>query len=266
MSNGYILIGKEKLHYRKVGSGQRILMEFHGFANDATIFTAIEQYLHNEYTILSFDLPHHGNSKWGITPLTKKDLVFLVDHVKEEYGVEKISLLGYSLGGRICFTIVELMPVSIDRVTLLATDGLEVNAYYSFFTRTYFGKKIFRHMLEKPTLYFKLLNWLKKKDLVDARRHKFVMQSLSSAENRELLLHVWLGLSDLIPAPEKLKAAISQYNIPVSIFMGAHDKIMPPALGKRFKAGLDSVQLYILDKGHRIFDNENARQIANSLL
>ena len=121
-------------------------------------------------------------------------------------------------------------------------------------------------MLEKPTLYFKLLNWLKKKDLVDARRHKFVMQSLSSAENRELLLHVWLGLSDLIPAPEKLKAAISQYNIPVSIFMGAHDKIMPPALGKRFKAGLDSVQLYILDKGHRIFDNENARQIANSLL
>ena len=266
MSNGYILIGKEKLHYCKVGSGKRILMAFHGYANDATIFTPIEQYLHNEYTILSFDLPHHGNSKWGITPLTRKDLVFLVNHVKGEYGIEKISLLGYSLGGRICFTIVELLPASIDRVTLLATDGLVINAYYSFFTRTHLGKKIFRHMLEKPTLYFKLLDWLKKRNLVDAGRHKFVMQSLSSAENRNLLLHVWLGLSDLIPAPAKLRAAIAQYNIPVSIFMGAHDKIMPPALGEKFKAGLDSVQLYVLDKGHRIFDNENAGQIARSLL
>ena len=48
--------------------------------------------------------------------------------------------------------------------------------------------------------------------------------------------------------------------------MGTHDKIMPPTLAEKFKTGLDTVQLYILDKGHRIFDDESAEQIAHSLL
>ena len=121
-------------------------------------------------------------------------------------------------------------------------------------------------MLTKPALYFRLMDWLKKRNLVNASRHKFVMQSLSSEENRKFLLNVWPGLSDLIPEPAKLKVVIKQYHIPVTIFMGAHDKIMPPVLGEKFKTGLDTVQLYILDKGHRIFDDENAGQIARSLL
>ncbi len=254
------------MHYLKAGTGKRLLLAFHGYGNDAGIFSPIEQYLSKDLTILSFDLPHHGNSKWGNTPLTKKDLIQLVDSLKKEYGVERISLLGYSLGGRICFTILEIMPASIDKVVLLASDGLNKDAYYYFFSQTYFGKKLFRSILEKPGPYFKFLNWLQKRDLVDASRHKFVMQSLATEESRDLLSRVWPGLSDLVPAPKKLKAAITQYHIPVIIFMGAYDKIMPPALGERFRSGLDTVQLYILDKGHRIFDSDTAEQIANSLL
>ena len=266
MSSGYISLGAEQLHYLRSGTGRRLLLAFHGYGNDASIFSPIEKQLQNDFIILSFDLPHHGKSKWGNTPLTKKDLLELIAQLKKEYNVEKISLLGYSLGGRVCFTILELMPASIDRVVLLATDGLKPNGYYYFFTRTYLGKKLFRNMLEKPGSYFKFMNWLKKRNLVDASRHKFVMQSLATAENRDFLLRVWPGMNELIPRPAKLRAAITQYHIPVVIFMGAYDKIMPPALGEKFKSGLDSVQLYILDKGHRIFDDDNAAQIAKSLL
>ena len=265
-NKGDISVGTEKLHYISLGSGSRLLLAFHGYANDATIFSPLEKYLQNDYTIISFNLPHHGSSTWGNTMLTKQHLVEIVEKLKKEYSVNKISLIGYSLGGRICFTILELMPATIDRVTLLASDGLAVNFYYHFFTRNWIGKKLFRHMLTKPTIYFKLMDWLKNRNLVNTSRHRFVMQSLGTPENRNFLLRVWPGLSDLIPDPAKLKAAILQYHIPVTIFMGAHDKIMPPALAEKFKTGLDTVQLYILDKGHRIFDNETAPQIAHSLL
>ena len=266
MNEQYIQTGSGQLHYLAWGTGKRIVLAFHGYGTDAGIFSLLEPHLGDDLTLLSIDLPHHGGSKWDAEKLTKNDLLQLVALVKKEYNVAKVSLLGYSLGGRVCLTIVELIPESIDHVTLLATDGLTENFYYSFFTRNSFGKRLFRKMLEKPAPYFKLLNWLRKKNLVDASRHKFVMHSIGTDESRRFLLRVWPSLSDLVPVPEKLKAAIKQYHIPVAIFMGVHDHIMPPALAEQFKAGLETVQLYVPAKGHRILDIENAEQIAHTLL
>jgi len=265
--SGFISTGAEKLHYLQWGCGRRLLLAFHGYGNDARIFIPFSEYLSSEYTILSFDLPHHGASKWQEgAKLTRQEVFDLTAAVMTKYNVEKVSLLGYSMGGRVCLSIVESMPERIDKVALIAADGLTINFYYYFLTRTWFGKKLFKRMLEKPKLFFSVANWLKKKNLVNTVRHRFVTNSLQSETSRQFLLKVWPGMSDIIPSPTKLKRLIKQYRIPVSIFMGEHDRIMPPSLAKNFKSGIDTVQLYILDKGHLVFDRENAQQIAESLL
>ena len=92
------------------------------------------------------------------------------------------------------------------------------------------------------------------------------MQHLQSHESRRFILQVWPGMSDLIPSPAKLKRLIHKYRVPIYIFMGAHDRIMPPSTAGKFKNGLDTVKLYVLDKGHRVFDDENAGQIIECLL
>src|ERR1035437_6177764 len=126
----YISAGKEQLHYLKMGSGKRLLLAFHGYSNDAELYRPLQEYLSKDYTILSFDLPHHGKSKWAEDiQFTKKDLMTMVETLKAEYHVDKVSLLGYSMGGRVCLTILEYMPASIDKVALIATDGLTVNFY-----------------------------------------------------------------------------------------------------------------------------------------
>ncbi len=265
--SNYISVGNEKLHYLQWGSGKRLLLAFHGYGNDAHIFGAFKEYLAKEYTILSFDLPHHGESKWpdGVK-LTKPQLSDMVDRIKATYKVEKISLLGYSMGGRVCLSIIEGIPEAIDKVVLIAADGLTINFYYYFLTRTFIGRKLFKNMLEKPQRFFTVLNWLNKKHLVNAARHRFVTYFLHSENSRKFLLQVWPGMSDIIPSPTKLKRLIGQYHIPVSIFMGAQDRIIPPSLAKNFKEGLDTVQLYVLEKGHQVFDHQNAQQIAVRLL
>jgi hypothetical protein len=48
--------------------------------------------------------------------------------------------------------------------------------------------------------------------------------------------------------------------------MGASDKIMPPRLARRFINNLNTARLVILEKGHKLIDNENAQQIAAQLL
>src|ERR1043165_7989118 len=123
--SGYIEAGKEKLHYLEMGSGKKILLAFHGYANDAAIFRSFEQYLGHEYTILSFDLLHHGKSTWtDDVILSKQDLASLITEVRDIYTAEKISLLGYSMGGRVCLTVMELFPASVEKLVLIAADGL----------------------------------------------------------------------------------------------------------------------------------------------
>jgi pimeloyl-ACP methyl ester carboxylesterase len=262
----FIPVGKETLHYRKWGHGKRLLLAFHGYGDDADIFYPLQEYLADDYTILSIDLPHHGNSNWTDNLLRKNDIIALVETLKKEYSVEKISLIGYSMGGRVCLSIIEQVPASINKVVLMASDGLTINLYYYFFTRTAIGKMVFRNMLEKPGPYLGVIRWLKKMNMVDASRYKFVMHFLEEKDGRDLLLKVWPGMREFVPSPPKIKAMIRKHHIHVSIFMGEYDKVIPATQAKKFSAGLSSVKVYILKKGHRVFDHENVRLIAGQLL
>ncbi|MCD6010659.1 MAG: alpha/beta hydrolase fold protein [Flavipsychrobacter sp.] len=262
----FVTIGKEKLHYLRWGSGKKLLLAFHGYGDDARIFYPLKEYLEQEYTILSIDLPHHGSSQWPDELFTKAGLMAMTKGLMAEYGTDNVSLIGYSMGGRVCLSIIQQLPDRIDKVALLASDGLTVNFYYHFFTRTAIGKKVFRHMLEKPGVYLKTIEMLRKMRIADAGRYKFAMHFLGEEDRRKFLLKVWPGMSDLVSSPQQLKAVIRKHKIPIAIFMGAYDKIIPVSQAKKFSRGLDTVNVHIVGKGHRLFDNETAQQIAVQLL
>ena len=267
MSSEFIKLGKEQLHYLKWGHGKKILLAFHGYNNEAAIFADFKAPLAETYTILSFDLPHHGRSAWTDDLLfSREDLALLVRTVMETYGATKISLLGYSMGGRVCLTVIEMMPEIIEKVLLIAPDGLVAQPFYYFLTHTYIGRKLFSSVLRAPKIFFGITDWLHKKRWTDAARHKFVTHYMGSDQARKFLRQVWPAFRDIVPDRKKLKAAIREYHIPVCIFMGAHDHIIPPAYGEKFKQGLGTVELQILEKGHRVFDHDNVAKIAPYLL
>jgi pimeloyl-ACP methyl ester carboxylesterase len=69
-----------------------------------------------------------------------------------------------------------------------------------------------------------------------------------------------------MPVQRVVKDTIKKYKIPVTIFMGAFDKIIPPSLARNFIKGLDTAKLVVLEKGHRVFDQDNAQLISGYLL
>jgi hypothetical protein len=121
-------------------------------------------------------------------------------------------------------------------------------------------------MLTHPEPYFAIADWLERVKLLDPSRNAFVKKALRTPEKRQMLLQVWPCLSGLLPAPVTVKRTIAHHKMQVCIFMGAYDKIMPPRLARRFINNLDTARLVILEKGHKIIDNENAQQIAAQLL
>lgn len=263
----YIQVGTECLHYLKAGNGNRLLLAFHGYGLNAASLTLFEPYLSAEYTCLFFDLPHHGKSDWkNYSLFTTQNLSQLVQELMQVHGVNKISLLGYSIGGRVCFSIIHVLPVCIDKVTLLATDGLRIDPYYRFFTLNYSGKKIFNHLLTKPAPYHSIIKLLRKVKLVDESRYKFVMHYLDNEAGRNQLRKVWPSLTELVPPIAELKETIQRHKICITIFMGKYDRVIPPALAFKFKTGLDTVRVHILEKGHRLVDTQNVQSMAETLL
>lgn len=264
----YIAVGSEQLHYLRSGSGHELLLAFHGYSNNATLLDPVCRQLGRHYTTLSFDLPHHGNSRWQRHAVfTKENLVQLIEALKVQYNVEKVSLLGYSMGGRVCLSVIECCPQNVYKTTLVASDGLKRDPSYHFFTRTAVGKILFRHMLNNAGFYMKMADLGKAMGIVAKSRHTFLKHSLPDKAARDFLLRVWPTMADLSPQPDELKKIINKYQLPVSIFMGNHDKIIPAERAAEFKAGLDTVTLHVLaHKGHRIFDDDNIVLIAQSLL
>jgi len=68
-------LSPKSLHYQKLGRGPKILLAFHGIAQDgASCFQPFEAHLGNVYTIYAFDLFFHGESISSKNELVSKEL------------------------------------------------------------------------------------------------------------------------------------------------------------------------------------------------
>lgn len=267
VTDGYLMAGDYPLHYLQAGNGPGLLLAFHGYANDAGLMMCFAPLLGRNYTLLSVDLPHHGKSlEWPDGKhFEKQELAALVQEVCTVFGREKISLMGYSLGGRVCLNIAELVPEKIAQIVLIASDGLRPNPFYYFLTRTAWGQHVFRSFRDHPQRYLRLVNRLRDLKWIDASRHKFVMHYMETGASRDFLYKVWSAMSHLLPDRKRVKKQVRQYHIRLDIFMGTYDRVIPVRYASGFLKDLPEGRLHVVDKGHRLFDTDTLQQIAASL-
>ena len=268
MTSGQIPLGPDHLHYLRFGTGTRLVLAFHGYSNSAGLFLPFERFLEKDCTVFSIDLPHHGQSTgWPETrDLTPADLRTLVRYCCTLHGVEKCSLLAFSLGGRVSLKIIEDLPEKIDRAVLAAPDGLRFNPFYYFVTRTAPGRGLFSDVLGRPQRYFRLLNTLQKRGVMSQSRIAFARYYLESVHSRGLLRKAWPSLRYLIPRPARVKAGIARHKIEVHIFAGRHDRVIPLSGAVAFAKSAPNVHLHVVEKGHRVLDSETVRDAARALL
>src|SRR5438477_13115821 len=89
-------------------------------------------------------------------------------------GNDKITLMGFSLGGRMALALYEKMSPSVERLVLLAPDGLKVNFWYWLSTQTWIGNRLFLFTMNHPSWFFSFLKGLNKLKLVNVSIFKFV--------------------------------------------------------------------------------------------
>jgi pimeloyl-ACP methyl ester carboxylesterase len=281
-------MGQKELHYKNsvisyqgFGQGAKTAFCFHGYGETASAFAFLEKYAGNEFTFYAIDLPFHGNTKWdeGLT-FTINDLQQIIEQIlnlknpKPETCLPdrqaknlKLSLMGFSLGGRMALSLYQLMPEKIEKLVLLAPDGLKVNFWYWMATQTWLGNKFFAFTMKKPGWFFGMLKLMNKLKLVNASIFKFVNYYIGNAEVRQLLYSRWTALRKIKPDISKIKKSVTANNTLVRLVYGKHDRIILSSVGEKFCKGIeDNCRLAVIPSGHQVLHEKHAEEILENLL
>ena len=118
------------------------------------------------------------------------------------------------------------MPARIEKIVLLAPDGLKVNFWYWLATQTWIGNKLFAFTMKHPGWFFGFLKVLNKLKLVNASIFKFVNYYIGDKEVRRLLYERWTTLRKIKPNLKQIKSLLRSNKTPVRLVYGKHDRII----------------------------------------
>ena len=159
------------------------------------------------------------------------------------------------------------MPERIEKIVLLAPDGLKINFWYWLATETRWGNKFFAFTMKKPGWFFGLLKGMNKLRLVNASIFKFVNYYIGDAAIRRLLYNRWTTLRKLKPALNRIKNNIRENNTVVRLVYGKHDRIILSSTGEKFKKGIEEYcTVTVIHSGHQVLHEKHIEEILPALL
>ena len=106
------------LHHEISGKGKETLVLLHGFMEDSTVWKMMLPQLEQNFRCVTIDLPGHGQSPTDKEVLTMDYNAQQVREVLDELQLEKVHLLGHSMGGYTALAFAKKYAARLDSLTL----------------------------------------------------------------------------------------------------------------------------------------------------
>ncbi|TYZ06874.1 alpha/beta hydrolase [Hymenobacter lutimineralis] len=243
---------KTLLNYRRYGTGPRVVLAFHGYGQQESYWRSWLDVLGPDVSVLSFDLFYHGRSRLAHpdAPLNKNRLGELLNDVLVQENVGNFGLLAFSMGAKFALTLLEQYPERVEKLWLIAPDGLQRQFWYSLATYPPWMRGVLGRAVLRPQRLLGWLDTLEERRLVHSGLVRFARWQLDSREKRLRVYRSWLGFRSLTFQLSKLSRLLNQHQIPVTFFLGRHDQVIPHAGLARFIASIKGAQTVLLDTGH----------------
>ncbi len=267
MTQNLLVYKNSVISWYRFGSGVQPVLCFHGYGEQADVFSFLEKYAGDKYCFYAIEMPFHGKTNWKEGLLfTIEDLQNIVKELLPENS-DKIFLLGFSLGGRVALSLYQATPEKFNKIVLLAPDGLKVNFWYWLSTQTWVGSKIFYFTMMHPGWFFGILKLLNKLKWVNPGVFKFVKYYIDDKPMRELLFNRWITLRRLKPDLKRIKKEIVAQMTMVRLVYGRHDRIILSVVGDEFRNGIEeNCTLTVIDSGHQVLHEKHVQIILKSLV
>lgn len=243
-----------KVHYNDIGSGERVVVMLHGSGPGATGWANfnrnIDPVVDAGFRVLLINCPGWGKSDSVLCAESRSDFnARVVKGVIDHLQIDKISLLGNSMGGHSSVAFALTYPQNVDKLVLMGGGTGGVSAFVPMPTE---GIKLIGALYREPTL--ENLNRMMNVFVYDASD---LTEDLMKARLANLLArpdHLENFVKSLQAHPVQFPdfgprlAAIQAETL---IVWGRNDRFVPVDTGYRLNAGILNSQLHVFNKcGH----------------
>lgn len=209
--------GPLAIHRSRTGAGTPVVL-IHGFASDSKSWSPLAAHLKGR-PLIHIDLPGHGNSP-ALRVDNFPDMVRVVRRAFDDLGIEKVDLIGHSLGGALALAVADTRPKSVCSLSLIAPAGL--------------GPEIDGDVLGgicRATRAESLKPWLSKLVFDERLISDSYARIVMNERGNDNLRSVQARMADvLFPDGTQafdLKAALHRLEMPARIIWGRNDVIIP---------------------------------------
>src|SRR5712691_9835963 len=121
-------IASQHLFYRTAGTGSPLVL-LHGYGVSGYMWQRVLPSLVHQHQVFLVDLPGHGQSRFtGSWKL--REVASLLAHWLQALRLPPVALMGQSMGGAIALHLSATAPELVQRLILVSSAGLPMNASF----------------------------------------------------------------------------------------------------------------------------------------
>ena len=244
------------LHYLRFGEGLELLFALHGFADQSSLWKNLEPILGEQYTCIALDLPFHGDTLWQESAFLPEDMEAIIRLFLKKENKQSFAMIGHSMGTRLILKILPRFPQQVSRLFLLAPDGIRNKWMFNMNLTPHWIRNWAQKRMEQPAHFLKRAERLHRMGLLNRLGFRFLQVHLENERRRKRLFGTWIFLRHFITYPPSLKSYLKKNLIPTHLIFGKRDTIIPVWIGEKFQKNIPTIQLTIINQGHRMSGKE----------
>lgn len=237
------------MNYKVEGKGEPLVF-IHGLSDNLLYWEFLATHLKDDYQIIRVDLGGHGESELGSDEITvdlyAKDLL----NVLNELNVDRVNIIGFSLGGAIALDFAIKYPKKVHSLVLMS----------SFSRADDYLSQIFKQFKSTLNNGFKdfydfMLPRVLCPQVIENNKEELELLREISSQNANVEAYIMAADAGLtFDVEDKL----SLIDVPTLILAGKYDEITPPDIQKDMQEKIKCSRIIILDNAkHNLLVGKN---------
>jgi pimeloyl-ACP methyl ester carboxylesterase len=216
------------LNYVDRGEGP-VLLFLHGLAADHHQWNDNMPAFEGRFRLLALDFPGHGKSSrvlgypYGIPRFTAA-VIALLDHL----GIEKVSLIGNSMGGHVSLSLAYHHPKRVERLILVDSAGVDRMASWRLGLVNWVRQRDMIRLAVPPVTrgFTPLVIWQRRDCAITREIREKIEMSRRDPQEKELFVDL-LGRCLISIDQDHFRDRLSQIEQPTLIVWGVQDLLVP---------------------------------------